>query len=56
MKPLFDLEPWRTIFLIIVFAFVLFAFYKAIFDNPALAPERMGQKTEIVQEKDHPLP
>jgi hypothetical protein len=46
MKSLFDWEPWRTLLLLVISAFVLFVFYKAFFDNPALAPERMGQTAE----------
>jgi hypothetical protein len=47
LKRIFDREPWRTIFLLILSAFVMFVFYKGVLKNPALDPERIGQTAEV---------
>lgn len=46
LKRIFDHEPWRTILLIVITAFVVFVFYKGVLKNPALDPDRMGQPIE----------
>jgi hypothetical protein len=46
-KRIFDREPWRTIFLLVISAFVVFAFYKGVLKNPALDPDRIGKTTEV---------